>query len=135
MEPTKSILVVAPRNVARAGDFLWGMGIKVFTRSRYLGVFIEDREADEIWLTEKVQGWKESVKILLGVARKHPQSAYAGLQKSLQQEWAFVQQVTPDIGDSFVPVEQGLRDAFITALLQVLGEGTPGRGFTHLDVK
>ena len=40
-----------------------------------------------------------------GVARKHPQSAYAGLQKSLQQEWAFVQHVNPGIGNAFGPVE------------------------------
>ena len=51
------------------------------------------------WLKEKIQGWTESVNILSRVAQKHPQSAYAGLQKSLQQEWAFVQRVTPGVGD------------------------------------
>ena len=65
---------------------------------------------------------------LSGVTFKHPQSSYAGLQKSLQQEWVFVQRVTLDIRDAFGPVEQALRDAFIPALLQGLGEGTPGRG-------
>ena len=40
------------------------------------------------------------------VARKHPQSAYAGLQKSLQQEWAFVERVTPGIGNEFGSVEE-----------------------------
>ena len=39
-EPTKIMLVVAPRNVARAEDFSCGMGIKVVTRNRYLGEFI-----------------------------------------------------------------------------------------------
>ena len=55
-----------------------------------------------------------------GVARKHPQSAYTELQKSLQQKWKFIQRVTPDIGDSFGPVEQALRYIFVTALFQVL---------------
>ena len=77
------------------------MGIKVVTGSCYLGGFAGDREADYRWLAEKVQGWTESAKKMSGVARKHPQSTYSGLQKSLQQEWAFVQKVTPNIGTPF----------------------------------
>ena len=38
------------------------------------------------------------------VSPKHPQSAYTGLQKSLQQEWAFVKRVTPGVGNAFGPV-------------------------------
>ena len=53
---------------------------------------------------------------LSGVSRKHPQSAYAGLQKSIQQEWAFVQQVTPGIGDAFSQMEKALRETFVSAL-------------------
>ena len=70
-----------------------------------------------------------------GVARNYPQSAYSGLQKSLQQEWAFVQRIIPNIGDAFSPVEQALREAFIPSLFQFLIEGTPGRGLTRLPVK
>ena len=58
--------------------------------SRYLGGFVGEIGAEQRWVQLKVEGWAESVKILAGLARKHPQSAYAGLQKSLQQEWAFV---------------------------------------------
>ena len=38
--PTNSILVVAPNNVARAEEFFQGMGLKIVTRSQYLGGFI-----------------------------------------------------------------------------------------------
>ena len=44
-EPIKSILVVAPRNIVRAKDFLRGMGMKVVTGSRYLGIFIGGKGA------------------------------------------------------------------------------------------
>ena len=37
-----------------------------------------------------------------------------------------MQQVTPNIGDAFGLVDQVLRDTFILALFQGLGEGTPG---------
>ena len=72
---------------------------------------------------------------LAGISRKHPQSAYAGLQKSLQQEWAFVQQVTLGIGNAFGPVEKVLRETFVPELFEGLGDGVPERGFTRLPVK
>ena len=75
----------------------------------YLGGYIGDMEAEGRWLADKITGWAESVETLSGVSRKHPQSAYARLQKSLQQEWAFMQRVTPGIGNAFVPVETAYR--------------------------
>ena len=71
----------------------------------------------------KVEGWAESVGTLSGVSCKHMQSAYAGLQKSFQQEWEFVQRVTPGIGDAFIPVVKSLRENFLPDLYKELGEG------------
>ena len=44
--PTKSILVVALWNVARAGGLFWGMVLKVVTGSCYLGGLIGDWETE-----------------------------------------------------------------------------------------
>ena len=71
--------------------------MQIVTGSRYLGGFVGELGAEQRWVQTKVEGWAESVKNLAGVARKHLQSAYVGLQKSLQQEWEFVQRVTPGI--------------------------------------
>ena len=60
----------------------------------------------------------------MGEVRKHPQSAYSGLQNSLQQEWAFVQQVTPSIGDTFSPVDKSLQETSFLELFEGLGEGS-----------
>ena len=60
------------------------------------------------------------MKILAGVAHNHPKSAYAGLQKSLHQEWYFVQRVTPGVGDAFGQVEEALRKIFVPALYEGL---------------
>ena len=48
-EPTKSILVVAERNVPRANEYFHEMGIQVVTGSRYLGGFVGEREAEARW--------------------------------------------------------------------------------------
>ena len=123
-----------PWNVAKAEDFFRGMGMKIVTGSWYLGVFVGDRAAKDSWLTEKVQEWTELVSILAGVSHKHPQSAYAGLQKSLQQEWAFVQRVTPGVGEALVPVEEALQEIFVPALFRGLSEGLLKRNNTRLPM-
>ena len=79
----------------RAEEFFRGMGMTVVTGSRYLCGLVSNMEAKYTWLSEKVQGWAKLVKKLSGVAHKHLHSSYAGLQKSLQQGWAFMQRVTP----------------------------------------
>ena len=61
---------------------------------------------------------EDSVATLAGVARRHPQTAYVGLQKFLQQEWDFVQSVTPGIWMVFQAVEDKLWDTFLLALFQ-----------------
>ena len=101
LDPTNNILVVAPWNMARAKEFFQGMGLKVVTGSLHLGVFVGDQEEETTWLFGKVQWWAESVRTLSGVARKHLQSAFAGLRKSPQQECPFMQRVPQDIGDAF----------------------------------
>ena len=49
-EMTKSILVVAPGNVARAEEHFRGLVIRVVTVHRYLGGFIGDAAAEQEWL-------------------------------------------------------------------------------------
>ena len=95
------------------------------TGHRYLGGYIGDKEAEGRWLAEKIKGWAESVEILAGASCKHPQSAYAGLQKSLKQEWAFVQRLTLGVGNSFGPVEKALKKTFVPAFFEVLRESVP----------
>ena len=49
-ELTKSILVVAPRNVARAEELFRVVLMKIVTGSWCLGVFVGDRAAKDSWL-------------------------------------------------------------------------------------
>ena len=71
---------------------------------------------------------------LAGVECRNSKTAYAGLQKSPQQEWAFVQHVTLGIGMAFQAVEDELRDTFLPALFQGATSLTPGREITSLSV-
>ena len=46
-----------------------------------------------------------------------------------------MQQVTPVIGDAFRPVETALKDSFVPALFEGLGDGIMEQAFTRLPVK
>ena len=59
------------------------MGMTVVTGSHYIGCYIGDQVAEAIWLDEKMQGRAESVRTILCLECKHPQSAYTRLQNSL----------------------------------------------------
>ena len=134
-DPTKSILVMAPGNVAREEEHFRGLGIRVMMGHHYLGGYIRDRESEGSWLEPNIKEWTKSVAFLARVSQKYPQSPYAGLQKSLQQEWEFVQRVTPGVGDSFRPVEKALKETFVPELFEGLQEEMPERGVTRLPVK
>ena len=60
--------------------------------------------------------WEASILDISDTAHKFPQSAFAGLQKSLQHEWGFVQRVVPDIGPQFWPLEEAITNTFLSAL-------------------
>ena len=45
-----------------------------------------------------------------------------------------MQRVTPGIGNAFRPVETALKDTFIPALFEVLGNVVPDQGVTRLPI-
>ena len=63
----------------------------------YLGGFVGDKVKEREWIEEKVKDWVTAVEAVAEVYRFVPQSAYADMQRALQQEWTFVQRVVPNI--------------------------------------
>jgi hypothetical protein len=100
-EPSKSILIVPQHNLEAAQVAFPEFQFEVRTGHRYLGAFIGEDDALKERLAEKTKHWEEAVVDLATVAPNFPQAAYSGLQKSLQQEWQFVQRVTKGIGPEF----------------------------------
>jgi hypothetical protein len=115
-EPSKSILIVPQKNLVAAQAAFKDFEFTITTGNRYLGGYIGEKESLVLWLREKVAYWTEAVKELASVAGPFPQSAYAGLQKSLQQEWQFVQRVIKGIGEEFTDVQKAISEIFLPAL-------------------
>ena len=60
-----------------------------------------------------------SIEALARVARKYPQSAYAGYSQSLQAEMQYICRVVPGVGKLLEPVEAAIREYLIPALFKL----------------
>lgn len=110
--------------------------LKFVTGYRYIGGFIGAEDDRDAWLKPKIEAWTQGVKDLAMVARRYPQSAYAGLTKSFQMEWQYAQRVLPGISQQFAPVEKALAEHFLPALLGATREEIAGlRDLLALPVK
>ena len=55
-----------------AQDLYKGLDINIFTRRRYLRVYIDMPEVQSTWIGVKVDDWESGVRTLAGVARQQP---------------------------------------------------------------
>jgi hypothetical protein len=106
-------------NKAAAEITFKDLGFTIITQTRYLGGFIGFAKDQSDWVNSKTSDWSKAVGELSPVAARFPQSAYAGLQKSLQQEWQFLQRVTDGLGKEFRGIEEALSTKFLPALFGV----------------
>ena len=91
------------------------------TGGQYLGTYLGNKTAKESWIQAEVVQWRNGIGCLSKAARSYPQSAYHGLQKSLQAEWKFLQRTTPDIEHLLQGLQDDILNKFIPSLF---GEDT-----------
>ena len=85
-------------------------------RSRYPRSCIGEDMPQAQWMEEKPKDWAGGIHTMMGVVRKNPQTAYVGLQKAFQQEWALVQHATKGIGEDFWTADKYLQEDFLLDL-------------------
>jgi len=81
----------------------------------FRGFIGEVNERDE-WLSPRLPDFEHGIRELASAAKNYPQTAHAGLQKSLQHEWAFLQHVILDIGDHFQSIEDAISNDFLPSM-------------------
>ena len=135
-EPDKSICISMDAATPNAMTELAEFQFQQLDGHRYLGGFVGTPQARDSWLDPQIQQWVQGVEALSKVARRYPQTAYAGLARSLQSEWQYLQRVTPHVATAFGPVEEALATKFLPALLDESVEGVAAlRGLIALPVK
>jgi len=116
-EPSKSILICNPAVRAMVQAELEEFRFQYEEGYRHVGGFIGTLEAKAKWIQPQVQQWIKGVDRLAQVATRFPQTAYAGLAKSLQLEWQYLQRVVPGIGATLAPIEDAITQTFLPALI------------------
>ena len=89
-----------------------GYNFKIKTGYRYLGSYIGEKERYTEWVEEQISDWIKAVENLAEMAVYVPQSAHAGMQRALRQEWTFMQRVITGISGLFSTLESTLNDCF-----------------------
>jgi hypothetical protein len=115
-EPEKSIIITRQDTPSSALDVLDEFNFKKSEGHRYVGGFVGSGATEAAWIDPQIDRWVNGIKSLSMVARRFPQTAYAGLTHSLQAEWQYLQRVTPNIDQAFAPVEAAITQVFLPAL-------------------
>ena len=134
-EPNKSLVACNPDAREAAKQQLKAWKLTYLDGFRYVGGFIGTKEARAAWLSKKAEDWVHGVVTLGKIAKRFPQTAYAGLTKSLQNEWQYTQRVVEGCAEVFQPVEDAIRDSFLPHLLDEPAASCPDRVLTALPVK
>ena len=87
-----------------------------FKQVIYLEGCIDNTTEQDEWIDGEVSSWLKTIIELSSIATMYPQFACTALQKLLQHEWQFLQQVVEGIPDRFSPIEDAITDAFLPAL-------------------
>ena len=115
-EPSKSIVVCRAADEDTFRHDLDEFSFSFCRGSRYVGGFVGDDNTLQEWLTPKLENWRHGVRVLARIARRYPQSAFAGLRLSLQNEWQYLQRVLPDSSAIFQPLADAITEDFLPAL-------------------
>jgi len=68
-------------------------------------------------LKTKVEGWVKDLELLSKYAQDDPQATYSAFTKGLCSRWTHIQRTVPDMSELFEPLENAIRDQFISALV------------------
>ena len=89
-EPAKSIFILdtlVQEEAAKREFVKEGLDLNFVIGSRYLGAYLGPQEKLEARVKPQVEAWAHRVRVLGKISRRHLQSAFAGLEMSLQLEW------------------------------------------------
>jgi len=116
-KPSKSILICNPAVRATVQAELGEFSFQYEDGYRHVGGFIGTQEAKTLWIQPQITQWTKGIECLAQVAPRFPQTAYAGLAKSIQLEWQYLQHIVQETGPMLAPIEDAIANTFLPALI------------------
>ena len=113
----KTFLVVKEDYVGEAERVFTDTNISITSHGqRHLGAAIGSHSFRHEYVSNPVKDWCSEVDALSDDARSQPHAAYAAYIHGLATKWSYVSRTIPDIGHMFEPLEDVIREKFISAL-------------------
>ena len=113
----KTNLVVREESATNAKEVFKGTNISITEQGkRHLGAALGARSLVKSCIKVKVSEWANAVERLSSIAHTQPHAAYAALTHGLMSKWTYLTRAVPNIGDLLQPLEDTIRQKFLTSL-------------------
>ena len=109
-------LVVKGENLEEATEFFKDTGVSITMEGRHLGAAVGTQTFVESFVQQKVSEWICAVERLSSIALTQPHAAYAAFTHGLVGKWTYLTRTIPDIEDLLQPLENAIRQKFLTCL-------------------
>ena len=88
----------------------------IASNGSFLGGIIGDVSGMNSFVSSKLGLWSHYMELLSNITADQPQLAFIALTRSLQQEWLYLQRVTPNCSELFADIEYLLVNRFLPSL-------------------
>ena len=115
---SKCWLIVKPSVLEEAKRLFEGCGVNITVEGHgYIGTPIGTEQFVKQEIEAKVKSWIDELRKLTELAKSEPQLAYSAYVFGLCKRWIYVMRTTPDISESFFPLEAVIKTEFLPVII------------------
>ena len=131
-----SWLIVKPEKYKTAKGIFKGTNFNITNGGkRHLGAVVGTEEFKKEYVIMRVNEWVAELKLLTKIAKFYPQAAYSTFTSGFRQKFNYVFRTIPNISHLLQPIENVIRQEFITSLFEGRTSNDEERQLLSLPVK
>ena len=115
----KSFLIVKPEYYERAVHLFSDSDVVIAPEGqRHLGAAIGTADFRKEFVQEKVNEWVKEIETLSNFAKTEPHAAYTAFTHGIKHRWNYLMRTIPDVSPLLQPLENAIKDSFLSVLLK-----------------
>ena len=115
----KSWLIVKPEKCETAKGIFQDTNLNITNEGKkHLGTVVGTEEFRKEYVIMRVNEWKAKLKLLSKIAKPYPQAVDCAFTSGFRQKFNYVIQTIPNISCLVQPIEEVIRNQFITSLFE-----------------
>jgi hypothetical protein len=117
-KPSKSWLIVKEQYAQYAAEVFAGTGIQITTEGqRHLGAVIGSPTFKVKYVTDKIDGWIDELKVLEKIAKVEPHVAFTAYTFGFQHKYTYIMRTIPDISDHLKRLDKAIDEHLLQHLV------------------